>query len=187
MSEQNFLFYAFDGQGASPPRRNVLPPGYRSMLWRPASGGITPPGIPLLPFGVWWLLHVLHVFCSRDYALFLIYYAETLVHRAVITPAYLRFPFMERDDLQVGDTWTREDHRGKGLATFALSQIRGLDDRPGRRYWYVVEENNTVSIRVVEKAGFLKVGRGARYPRFGIRLLGAFKIDEDITSLCLPH
>ena len=176
MSEQTFLFYA---KAAASGSSDPLPEGYRWTLWRPSFGGITPPGVSLMPFGVWWVLHALHVFRNRDYGLFLIHHVDTLVHRSVITPGYFRFPFMHRDDLQVGDTWTSDDQRGRGLATFALRQITGSDNRTGRRYWYVVEENNLASIRVVEKAGFRRVGRGARYPRLGIRAFGMFKIEQE--------
>jgi RimJ/RimL family protein N-acetyltransferase len=175
MSEQKFLFYAKVGSSGS---SDPLPEGYRWTLWRPSSGGITPAGLSLIPFGVWWILHALHVFRNRDYGLFLIYHVGTLVHRSVITPGYFRFPFMERDDLQVGDTWTSGDHRGKGLATFALRQITASDYQASRRYWYVVDEDNTPSIRVVEKAGFQRLARGARHTRLGIRLLGTYAIEE---------
>ena len=159
---------------------------YTYEIWRPSVFALVPRGMPLVPFAAWWLFHHSRVFANRDYALFLIHQGGRIVHRSVITPGYFRFPFMQRDDLQIGDTWTSDDHRGKGLATFALRQITESGNS-GRCYWYVVEERNTASIRVVEKAGFCRVGRGARHPHLGLHLLGTFEIEQEITPSCLPR
>ncbi|MBL8210462.1 MAG: hypothetical protein JNK87_07115 [Bryobacterales bacterium] len=160
------------------------PSGYRWSLWKPSGISIAPRGFPLFPFAIWSAFHYLHVFFNRDYQLLLIHHGAQLVHRSVITPGYFRFPFMHRDDLQVGDTWTDDGHRGKGLATFALKQIASLDVCVGRSLWYLVEEANTSSMRVAEKAGFSCVARGTRGSRFGLRLFGAFHIDERFQPRC---
>ena len=69
---------------------------------------------------MWWLLHLLHVFANRDYALLLIDVDDRLVHRTGVYPRYLRFPFMATGDLQIGNTWTDEACRGRGLAGSAM-------------------------------------------------------------------
>jgi len=117
-------------------------------------------------------------FSNRDYTVLMIHCGDELVHRSVVFPRYFRFPFMGTSDLQIGNTWTTERHRGKGLAGFAIQAIRDRDPQPDRVYWYVCEESNIASIRVVEKLGFRKVGVCFRVPRFGLRLLGAFIIAE---------
>ena len=147
---------------------------YRSCLWVPSLLGARPQGLPLLPFFIWWLLHHSRLFANRDYAVFVIYHDDTVVHRSCVFPGYFRFPFMSHDDLQIGDTWTAPEHRGKGLGTFAVQQVTSLLGKPRRGFWYVVEGGNAASIRVVEKAGFTKVGLGTRTRRLGSRLLGSY-------------
>ena len=181
MPNRTFLFYA---KTAATGPGDRIAGGYTWTLWRPSSGGITPAGISPVRFGIWWCFHSLHVFHNREYGQFVIYQGDTVVHRSVITPGYFRFPFMDRSDLQIGDTWTSADHRGKGLATFALRQITDVYNRTGCRYWYVVEEDNTASIRVVEKAGFCVVAHGTRQSRYGIRLFGAFRMEQYQTPPC---
>jgi len=80
--------------------------------------------------------------------------------------------------LQIGDTWTMPEYRGKGLATFAIRKILEKFQKSGRCFWYVVEENNLPSIRVIEKSGFLLKGKGIRTKRLGISLLGRFEMTE---------
>ena len=176
MSE--FLFYkAFSHPG----RPQALPePGYSCEIWRPSLSAFTPAGLPLLPFGVWWLFHHLRVFSNRGYALFLIKHRGQVVHRSIVTPGYFRFPFMRDKDLQVGDTFTEPEERGKGLAVFALRSILSSDDVPDRPYWYVVERDNTASIRAAEKAGFQLAGEGTRTTRLGLRALGSYVVRKEV-------
>ena len=151
---------------------------YNCKLWRPKITNIKPSGLPLFPFGIWWLFHYLRIFRNREYCIFLIYDGETLVHRSCVFPGYFRFPFMLKNDLQIGDSWTHPDYRGKGMAPFAIYQILLLKGKHGRRLWYITESNNYPSIRVIEKVGFKKVGEGRRKKRFGFRFMGYFEIDE---------
>lgn len=176
MSE--FLFYKACSHRGTPPV--LADPGYSWELWRPSLGAVTPPGLPFLPFAVWWLFHHLQIFANSGYALFLIRQYGKLVHRSVVTPGYLRFPFMSKRDLQVGDTLTEPGERGKGLAAFALRAILSSDDDADRQYWYVVERDNTASIRAAEKAGFRLAGEGTRTKRFGLRALGSFAVSKEV-------
>ncbi len=157
------------------PAAVALPDGYSSEMWRPRIFRAVPRGLPLFPFGVWWLFHTLHVFANRDYAIFVIRRGGRVVHRSVITPRYFRFPFMAAADIQVGDTWTDPTERGKGLATSALAAvISQVAPAHERTIWYVVEAHNRSSIRVAEKAGFCQVGCGSRTRRWSSEILGAF-------------
>jgi len=168
-------FYV-DGPAPGEPAELLLPEDYRCEIWKPSFGKIVPAGMSLYPFGAWWLLHQGRIFYNREYALFLIRHAGAVVHRSVITPGYFRFPFMGKEDLQIGDVWTSPDHRGKGLAVFAIRKILSEYARPGRRIWYLVENDNLPSIKAAEKAGLMKHGEGIRTKRFGVKLLGRYEI-----------
>ena len=83
---------------------------------------------------------------------------------------------MGKEDLQIGDTWTSADHRGKGLAVFAIRKIVTEYARQGRRIWYLVDKNNPPSIKAAERAGLVRYGEGTRTKRFGLGLFGHFEI-----------
>ncbi len=173
-----YLFYCRKSQDINQVEL-ALDGRYTCKLWSPAISSIVPSGIPLTPFAAWWVMHYLHVFRNRDYGLFLVYQGGDLVHRSGIFPGYFRFPFMSGDDLQIGDIWTRPGHLRRGIASFAIQQILLSKSRAGRKFWYVVKRGNLSSIRVVEKAGFVKVGEGERVKRFGLRLPGSFRIIQE--------
>ena len=131
-----------------------------------------------MPFVVWWVMHYLGAFTNLGYRVFVIRDAEIVVHHSCVFPRYFRFPFMAEGDLQIGDTWTAPEHRGKGLATFALRKVVELCAKPGRKFWYVVADDNIPSIRVGEKVGFTAVGKGTKKKRFGVSLLGSYVIQS---------
>jgi RimJ/RimL family protein N-acetyltransferase len=129
-------------------------------------------------FIVWWLLHQLHLFKNRDYHQVVIRRDGRVVHRSGVYPGFPRFPFMIGADLQIGDTWTSPDERGRGLALMAIAETIRRLGRFDRRFWYLCETENTASIRVIEKAGFTPVGIGRKRPRLGLLALGAYVLDE---------
>ncbi len=85
---------------------------------------------------------------------------------------------MANDDLQIGDVWTDPKHRGRGIASFAIRQIVAAKAMRDRRIWYIVETDNSQSIRIVEKLGFVRAGTGTRTKRLGLCLLGQFVMDS---------
>lgn len=177
------LFYRYDyGVGSQYSEEVSIKNKFETILWKPSMLEIIPKGVALFPFAVWWVMHYLHIFANRDYGLYLVYDRDNLIHRSVISPGYFRFPFMAKIDLQIGDTWTKSEYRGKGLAVIAVTQIIQLLRKPGRRFWYLTEESNQASIRVIEKVGFEKVGEGSRTKRCGLSVLGAFVIDKTPTK-----
>ncbi len=164
--------------------RNAVPErgavgGRDWILWRPSILRPVPPALPLLPYAVWWLFCYARIFKNPDYRILLLYDKGVPLHRSVVTPPFFRFPFLGRGDLQVGDTWTVPEFRGRGIASEALVRITERLGKPGRSFWYVVEEGNGSSISAVRKAGFERYGTAVRTSRFGLRLLGAYELMKD--------
>jgi len=147
---------------------------YRTVVWRPHGFDVIPKGLPLFPYAAWSAFHVFHVFHNRGYFLFLIYHEDDMVHRSCVIPGFYRYPFMQKNDVQVGYVWTREDHRGKGLAEFALKTIVSEYVPTGSGVWYLTYKDNFQSIRVAEKAGFSLVGTGMRTRPLGLYVAGRF-------------
>jgi RimJ/RimL family protein N-acetyltransferase len=173
----SLLFYYWD-QNTLEARQLTLDAVYSWTLWTPRRYEVIPRGLPWMPFAIWWVMHHLRIFSNRDYGIFCVYAGGELVHRSVVSPRYFRFPFMAKDDLQIGDTWTHPAHRRRGIAAFAIQEILAACARPRRAVWYLTEADNIASIRAAEKLGFVKVGEGTRQSRWGLRLLGYFALQQ---------
>lgn len=160
----------------------ALHEGYRYELWRPTKGSQTP---PLEGDGTWKLFALLNrlgLFSNKDYCIGIVYHGDRVAHRSCVFPKFFRFPFMQPNDLQIGFTETSEEDRGRGLAAWTLQKLVQDLEEPGRRFWYLTYESNVASIKVAEKAGFNRVGIGARTKRFGLKLFGQFVLSQRVGS-----
>ena len=159
-----------------------LPVGYSVSIWWPSRRHPWPLGLDSLRsrarFGFRYLLDSVRSFANREVGAVCIHYADRLVHYSAFTPRYWRFPFLADDDLQIGDTWTSPDHRGRGLAGYALHEILDMKQKSGRGLWYVVGDNNPASIRVVERAAFELAGVGRWHRPWGIKMLGSYVMND---------
>ncbi len=151
--------------------------GLTCELWRPSSFRMRPKGFAMVPFAVWWWFHQFRLFRNRDYSILVFRQGDKVVHRTCVFPGYFRFPFMAKNDLQIGDTWTDPAARGQGLATKAIGEVLRRTSAP--RYWYLVDQENAPSIRVIEKSGFQNLGTGVRTKRWGLRVLGAYRLQGE--------
>jgi RimJ/RimL family protein N-acetyltransferase len=184
--EPHYLFYCYScgsdkrGPNVRDDLGSSLHPPYWWTLWQPRILPFLPSGLPShgsrLRFLFRWALHRLHLFAGSGSGALLIYDGRRLVHYSGFTPEYWRFPFVGDGDFQIGDTWTDPAHRGRGLASFALQTIVATLAKPGRRLWYVVEDSNKPSIRVVEKAQFTLAAEGTWVRPWGFKLAGAYVI-----------
>lgn len=175
----NYLFYRIN---VPVEQRTRLQQQYRWTMWHPSLWDPWPREVKEFgkraKFLFRAMLHSLGLFAGDDCGAILILEGHRLAHYSQFSPRYWRFPGMQGDDLQIGDTWTDPAHRGRGLASFALEKVVAAHYRPGRNFWYVVGSANAPSIRVVEKAGFTLIGAGSWVRPFGITLFGSFVMDK---------
>jgi RimJ/RimL family protein N-acetyltransferase len=177
-----YLFYRLETATMGVLPVNAMDPDCKCEIWEPTLFSIRPRLVNSPAYFVWWLFHRFHIFRNRNYAVCAIYKNSMLVHRSLLTPGYFRFPFMLKDDLQIGDTWTPESYRGKGLAKFAIrSLVEHFRDR-AHAFWYVVDEENHPSIAVIEKMGFELYGTGEQKAFSGIGLLKTYTVCQLNTS-----
>jgi len=141
-------------------------------VWVPQLSQTRPEGMQRFPYAVWWLFHYVGVFRNDQYRIFLVREGRAVVHRSCVFPPFFRFPFMAPGDVQVGDVWTLEARRGRGLSSAALKHI--VASYADRSVWFLCEEGNQASAALARSAGMQLVGIGAREPRFGLGMLGQF-------------
>lgn len=171
------LFYVL-GAGQPLASDTALPPGYRVETWLPSRDGVPGDPLPYRPFAIWWLFDRLGVFANRQAGVAMIFHGSRLVHRSLVTPRWYRFPDMGPHDLQIGDTWTDEEHRGRGLAKAAIGAIHQLWSGQYETMWYLVGNDNDASVRVIEACGYRLLGTGERTRPLGITALGQFVITD---------
>jgi RimJ/RimL family protein N-acetyltransferase len=121
-------------------------------------------------------MHQARSFGRGHYGEVVIYSDNVLVHHTGFAARYWRFPFLRKDDLQIATSWTSPAHRDQELAEFAVEKIIGAYRRPGRCFWYCVEDDNPESIRVAEKTGFSLVEIGEWVVPLGVELLSYYRI-----------
>ncbi|MGX7893863.1 GNAT family N-acetyltransferase [Tsuneonella sp. HG222] len=129
---------------------------------------------------IWWAMDLAGQFPRTDLTVYAIHRREnggdTLLHRLLVTPRWHRFPFMGRLDMQMGDLWTAPAMRGQGLAAKAIAAVQA--DFAGKcpALWYVVDEDNAASIRLIERIGYRLEGTGVRTRPLGLGPLGQFRM-----------
>ena len=172
-------FYCHEGpiDGARLEYLRTFSPEHVARLWRPDGLLSGPPGSRGYAHGVYAVFHRIGMFSNTDYSAIVIESAEgTPDHVASIFPGFFRFPFMARDDLQIGATQTRPEARGQRLAPRAILEAMAMLGKKGRRFWYLSDATNTASCRVAEVAGLSPAGEGARLARFGLAVFGAYEL-----------
>ncbi len=173
-SETVYRVYRTDGVQVDAGKQAAgLSAEYAIDLWKPGAGSIVPPTMSRR-FMAWWLFHRCGILGNGMYRVFLIRHKGAVVHRTCLVPKYFRWPFMGTNDLQISSTWTAPEHRGRGLATFALARlVRGYADG-SRRFWYICREDNGASITVCLRSGFQFECLMQRTHPWGSLLLGKF-------------
>lgn len=90
-----------------------------------------------------------------------VYYVELdgkTAHTSYVIPKCVKFPFMKKNDYEIGPCFTASEFRGKGIYPDVIGHICShLSDASGT-FYMIVDDDNQPSIRGIEKAGFVRVG-----------------------------
>lgn len=81
-----------------------------------------------------------------------------LIHTSYVIPACIKFPFMSKDDYEIGPCYTYPAYRGKGIYPRVLHAICSRLKNINSTFYMIVDESNEPSIKGIEKAGFAKYG-----------------------------
>jgi RimJ/RimL family protein N-acetyltransferase len=149
-------------------------PGIEIDFWKPARDG-RPRGLFAGRTNLaWWLIDKLGLFSGRDLTVVAVHRDGKPLHRLLVSPKWYRFPDMRAGDLQMGMLWTAPEARGQGFARLAIEAVHARFAGGYERMWYLVEEDNHASRRLIESFGYREVGRGTRTAPFGLAPVGQF-------------
>lgn len=139
-----------------------LPSDYKTVFWKPGLTKLVPESYPKKYF-FYWFFHLVGIFKNRNYSAILIYHNTKVVSCILAIPAYFKWPFMNKKDVQIAYVITDTKYRGKGLAAAAiLSSVKNLKNTDVEDVWYVTSEDNHSSIKLCSKLGFKPMGYGQR-------------------------
>jgi hypothetical protein len=129
-------------------------------------------------FTVWQFLS--KIIFGKTYCIYAIVKNGECVHYSHVLGKGIRFPFMKRNDIQIGPCWTRPDHRNQGIFTSVIKKI--VADFSTCDAWASCDEDNLASRKGLEKAGLNLVAKGERTRPLGFHYLGRFVITFWITE-----
>jgi ribosomal protein S18 acetylase RimI-like enzyme len=178
MKKQKYIYYCGNYDRLSS-KSLILEKGYRLEVWSPKIHRLTPKNLFFKPIIVWWLFYYFKIFKSCDYKIFIIYFGnKEIAHYSVVLPKHFKTPFMEKNDLQIGPIGTNENHRRKGLASYAINRILEFYKEKKCNFWYITREENEASRKFVEGAGFTKYGEGTKIKKIGFGLFDTFVLEK---------
>jgi len=148
--------------------------GIELTFWAPSLSQIKPILFPYRPYIFWYIFNYFGIFTSRDYRVVYLKNSFEILHRTIIFPKFFRFPFMNKNDLQVGDILTKESLRGKGVASQVLSEI--LSSYKTKSFWFLCDENNISSVLIAHKNNFKLVGYGHKVTPLGLNIFSYYKL-----------
>lgn len=121
--------------------------------WKPGLDSFLPPGKGF-KYLLFWVFHYLRIFKNRDYSSVLLFDGEVRIASLLVVPAYYKWPFMQKDDLQFTYVMTNMEYRGKGIGEKLLRYAIVRFRKPDRNLWYVTNSENQASVRLCTKVGF---------------------------------
>lgn len=81
-----------------------------------------------------------------------------LAHTSYVIPKCCKFPFLESSDYEIGPCMTCPKFRGKGYYPTMLRYICSTVGSQKTTFYMIVDEENSASIKGIEKAGFTRCG-----------------------------
>lgn len=182
-----FAFYYLQNHREEEEKDIDLAKYYHYQIWSPGLFELFPKGnfdsksgLVKLNFNkivlYWRFLY--YLILNHVFSIFIIYRNNNIVHYTMILSKSFKFPFMGKDDIQFGPSWTHPDERKQGLMKFALHTYIKKFNKQERKYWWVCRENNTVSRIAIEKKGFNLYGIGTKKSILPLGILSRFTIEE---------
>lgn len=147
----------------------TLPDGGYFEIWTPKMK------LPLrckrfpIKYNVFWFLHFLNVFSNRFYRAITLKNENRIDAALMVIPKYFRWPFMNKEDVQIIYVISHPSQLRKGLSRltiyYTLQQLKSL--KVVNTVWYVTTSDNIASQNLCKSIGFEFAGYGIREVKFG--------------------
>jgi len=151
------LIYRHDGSGIERTKPRV---SANLIVWRPSIRSLKPRDTPWR-YVAFSFFHWLKIFGNSDYCSMSVEENGELRASMLVVPSLFRWPFMERNDVQLTYVITKASSRSQGWASYLLSQSICRLARKDRSIWYVTDTSNVASQKLADKSGFELVGKAA--------------------------
>lgn len=87
-------------------------------------------------------------------------HGSQVVHTSCVVPRCCKFPFLKKDEYEIGPCVTQEAYRSRGIYQYMLRCITA--SQPDAVFYMIVRSTNEPSVRGIEKAGFQRCGTVVR-------------------------
>jgi len=93
---------------------------------------------------------------------------DNIIHYTHILPKFFKLPFLGKNDLEIGPSWTKESYRGKGIFPGVINYVIQSFKEKGRKFYIFADIDNISSQKAIEKARFYMCGNGYKTDFLGI-------------------
>lgn len=107
-----------------------------------------------------------NVFCFGNCSIYRLYDDNVLVHSSLVARSKIKFPFLKKEDIEIGPCWTNADYRGRNIYPYILSLIIQKEIRTNGSAYMIIDDENMASIKGVSKVGFVNTGQVVKKDRF---------------------
>jgi GNAT superfamily N-acetyltransferase len=135
--------------------------GFEIEVWEPTITKWLPPNKGS-KYILYWFFFQLGIFRNKQYKALLLRQDKQIVSSLLVIPTYFKWPFMQKNDVQITYVMTNQQFRGQKLAykliQYAIANL--LEESTG--VWYLTNSGNLASINLCTNLGFNKMGTGSR-------------------------
>lgn len=122
--------------------------GYRLVIYKPNI-------FNLYQFGTSSLVNLLwYITTLGRFSILVLLDKSVVVHYSYITPKVFRFPFMGKNDVQIGPCVTHPDYRGKSIFTNVLKLIPAYYAKESDLVWTYTTQDDIAAQKAFAKAGY---------------------------------
>jgi len=163
-------YWVFRISGSANIKTNFLCKDFEYIILKQNEINILPLGIiNKLNFVILWLtITYSEKYSNLPHEMVAIYHNGEIVHHSFLFGPSPKYPFMSNNDYQIGLIYTKREHRNKGLAFYACSEIIKKYSKENTVLWYLTTPNNRPSINLSSKLGFEYYGNADRISKLGI-------------------
>ena len=107
--------YLYRHSGNSSSTEFILNPGYFLQVFKPVFFSLKRHKGNILIHIIWFVFTL-----GKYFIVYIMDENKNIIHHSYALPKFFKFPFMQKDDIQIGPCWTHKDYRGKGIYPFVL-------------------------------------------------------------------